>query len=230
MISGPYRANSDPAPTPAQYRAAKQDRVIDVERWLTAGGLFVLAAVVFAESGLFVGFFLPGDTLLFVAGFLSSAAGGHVLPTLPITATVVFLAAAAGDQVGFLVGRRAGPALFHRPQSRIFNPANVERAQAFFERRGPKAVVVARFIPVVRTFTPIVAGVAKMPYRTFLAYNLVGAAAWGIGVTTLGYFLGEVSFIKSNLDYAAVAILVVSLVPVGLEYRHRRGDQAAPSE
>ena len=197
--------------------------MIDVERWLAAGGLAILAAVVFAESGLLIGFFLPGDTLLFVAGFLSSNAGGHVLPALPVTAGVAFVAAAAGDQVGFLIGRRVGPGLFKRPQSRLFNPTNVIRAQSFFDRRGPSAVVVARFIPVVRTFTPIVAGIGNMRYRTFLAYNLIGAAIWGVGVTTLGYYLGEIQLIMDNLDYAAIVILVVSLTPIALEYRrHRR--------
>ncbi len=197
--------------------------MIDVERWLAAGGVAILAAVVFAESGLLIGFFLPGDTLLFVAGFLSSNAGGHVLPALPVTAGVAFVAAAAGDQVGFLIGRRVGPGLFKRPQSRLFNPTNVIRAQSFFDRRGPSAVVVARFIPVVRTFTPIVAGIGNMRYRTFLAYNLIGAALWGVGVTTLGYYLGEIQLIKDNLDYAAIVILVVSLTPIALEYRrHRR--------
>lgn len=204
--------------------------MIDVQRWLAAGGVAILAAVVFAESGLLIGFFLPGDTLLFVAGFLSSNAGGHVLPALPIIAAVVFVAAAAGDQVGYFVGKRIGPALFRRPQSRLFNPANVNHAQAFFERRGPRAIVVARFIPVVRTFTPIVAGVGNMRYRTFVIYNLIGAALWGVGVTTLGYFLGEIQIIKDNLDYAALAILLVSLAPVALEYRrHRRAIARAAS-
>lgn len=201
--------------------------MIDVERWLTVGGLAVLALVVFAESGLLLGFFLPGDTLLFVAGFLSSAAGGHVLPPLPITATVVFLAAAAGDQVGYLIGRRAGPALFNRPQSRLFNPANVERARAFFERRGPGAVVVARFVPVVRTFTPVVAGVAHMRYRTFVTYNLLGAFLWGVGIVSLGALLGEVTVIKDNLDLAAIAILAISLIPVAIEYLRHRQHRAA---
>lgn len=201
--------------------------MIDVEHWLTVGGLVVLALVVFAESGLLLGFFLPGDTLLFVAGFLSSAAGGHVLPPLPITATVVFLAATAGDQVGYLIGRRAGPSLFNRPQSRLFNPANVERAQAFFEQRGPGAVVVARFVPVVRTFTPVVAGVAHMRYRTFVTYNLLGAFLWGVGIVSLGALLGEVTVIKDNLDLAALAILAVSLTPIAIEYLRHRQHHAA---
>jgi membrane-associated protein len=196
--------------------------MIDVEGWLKTGGIALLAAIVFAESGLLIGFFLPGDSLLFIAGFLSSTAGGHVLPALPITAAAVFVAAAAGDQVGYLIGRRLGPALFTRERSRMFNPANAARAADFFARRGPRAIVLARFVPIVRTFVPIVAGVGAMRYRTFVAYNLVGAAIWGIGITTLGYFLGEVEFIKSNLEYAAVVIVALSFIPVALELKRAR--------
>ncbi|MEZ5258211.1 MAG: VTT domain-containing protein [Ilumatobacteraceae bacterium] len=129
--------------------------MIDIEHWLTVGGLAIMALVVFAESGLLLGFFLPGDTLLFVSGFLASAAGGHHFPPLPITALVAVAAAGAGDQVGYLFGRRVGPALFTRPKSRLFDPAHVRRANEFFERRGPAALIIARFVPIVRTFVPI---------------------------------------------------------------------------
>lgn len=202
--------------------------LFDIEGWLGKGGLAVLALIVFAESGLLIGFFLPGDSLLFIAGFLSSEAGGNVLPPLWITALVIFVAAAAGDQVGFWFGRKVGPSLFEREQSRLFNPANVAKAHVFFERRGHIAIVLARFVPVVRTFTPIVAGVADMKYRTFVVYNLIGALLWGVGVTTLGYFLGEVDVVKNNLEIAAIAIVAVSLIPVVLEVRnHRRHAKAA---
>ena len=196
--------------------------MIDVESLLSSGGLAVLAAIVFAETGLFFGFFLPGDTLLFIGGFLASAAGGHVLPPLPVTAAVVFVAAVLGDQVGYVFGRRIGPALFSRPQSRFFSPAHIARANGFFERRGPSSLIVARFVPVVRTFTPIVAGVARMRYRTFVVYNLIGAALWGVGVTTLGYFLGEVRMIRDHLELAAVVVLLVSLTPIVSEQRRNR--------
>ena len=197
--------------------------LFDIERWLDKGGLALLALIVFAESGLLVGFFLPGDSLLFIAGFLSSDAGGNLLPALPITAAVVFIAAVLGDQVGYLFGRKVGPSLFDRPQSRLFNPANLARAHAFFEQRGPAAVVMARFVPIVRTFTPIVAGVAEMPYRTFVTYNVLGGLLWGVGITTLGYFLGEVEVVKNNLEIAAIIIVLVSLLPVANEFRrHRR--------
>lgn len=200
--------------------------MLDVQHWLSSGGLAVLAAVVFAESGLLLGFFLPGDTLLFIAGFLASAAGGHLLPALPITAFVVFVAAAAGDQVGYLIGRKIGPSLFTRPKSRLFDPAHVRRANDFFERRGPAAIVIARFVPIVRTFVPVIAGVGSMRYRRFVTYNLIGALAWGVGITTLGFYLGEVELIKHNLDYAAVTIAVISLIPILREIRQTRNRAA----
>jgi membrane-associated protein len=197
--------------------------VINAQHWLAAGGVAILAAIVFAESGLLIGFFLPGDSALFAAGYLSSAAGGHVFPWLPITGGVVFLAAAGGDQVGYLFGRRVGPALFSRPRSRLFSPDNVSRARTYFERRGAGAIVAARFIPIVRTITPVIAGVAHMRYRTFFAYNLLGAAMWGAGLTAVGYFLGAIPFLGNHLQYATAVILVLSCVPVVLEYRRFRG-------
>ncbi|MEY2402229.1 MAG: rane-associated protein [Ilumatobacteraceae bacterium] len=197
--------------------------LFNIENWLDRGGLALAAAIVFAESGLLIGFFLPGDSLLFVAGFLSSNAGRNIMPPLPITAGVIFIAAVAGDQVGYMFGNKVGPALFDRPRSRLFNPTNVARAHAFFERRGAAAIVLARFVPVVRTFTPIVAGVAQMRYRTFVTYNVLGGFLWAAGVTTLGYFLGEIKFVKNNLEVAALVIVAISLLPVGIEYmRHRR--------
>jgi membrane-associated protein len=191
--------------------------------WLRKGGLIVLAAIVFAESGLLVGFFLPGDSLLFFAGFLASEAGGQVLPGgLFAVALVAALAAIAGDQVGYLFGRRVGPSLFTRPQGRLFNPANVAKAQAFFDKHGSKTIVLARFVPIVRTFAPIVAGVGKMHYRTFVTFNVIGGVLWGAGVTTLGYFLGNIEFIKKNLEVAAVVIVAISVTPMIIEFlRHR---------
>jgi membrane-associated protein len=203
--------------------------LFDIERWLDKGGIAILALIVFAESGLLIGFFLPGDSLLFVAGFLSSEAGGNVLPALPITAGVAFVAAVVGDQVGYVFGKKVGPTLFDRPQSRFFNPANLARANAFFEQRGPAAIVMARFVPIVRTFTPIVAGMADMTYRTFVTYNIVGGLLWGVGVTTLGYFLGEIEVVKNNLEIAAVVIVAVSLLPIMLEYRRHRRHSALPA-
>ncbi|MEO8695291.1 MAG: VTT domain-containing protein, partial [Acidimicrobiales bacterium] len=193
------------------------------EKILDKGGLALLSLIIFAESGLLVGFFLPGDSLLFVAGFLSSDAGDHRLPALPFVLLCVVVAAIVGDQVGYVFGRKVGPALFTRPDSRLFKQQNVLKAQAFFDKHGAKTIVLARFVPIVRTFAPIVAGVGQMEYRTFIKFNLLGGLLWGAGITTLGYFLGEVDFIKNNIEVAIVAIVAVSLLPVAIEmWRHRR--------
>lgn len=191
--------------------------------WISKGGLIVLALIVFAESGLLLGFFLPGDSLLFFAGFLASDAGGHQLPALPWVALTAAVAAIVGDQVGYLIGNKLGPAVFDRPKSRFFNPANVTKAETFFATHGAKTIVLARFVPIVRTFVPTVAGVSSMHYRTFVTYNVVGGVLWGAGVTTLGYFLGEVEVVKNNIEIAAIVIVAISLLPVALElYKHRK--------
>jgi len=197
--------------------------LFNVESWLESGGLALLGAIVFAESGLLVGFFLPGDSLLFISGFLASSAGGNVLPPLPLVALVTVLCAIAGDQVGYWFGQRVGPALFDKPKSRVFNPANVTKAHVFLEKHGPKTIVLARFVPIVRTFAPIVAGVGEMRYRTFIAYNIVGGLVWGAGVTTIGYFLGEIDAVKNNIEIASIVIVLLSVLPVALEFvKHRR--------
>ena len=128
----------------------------------------------------------------------------------------------AGDQFGYGFGRRFGPALFRRPDSRLFKQQNLTRARGFFTRHGPRAIVLARFVPIVRTFTPIVAGATHMPYRTFLTYNIIGGTAWACGVTILGYFLGQVAFVKANIEFILVGIVLLSLVPVGIELLRSR--------
>ena len=201
--------------------------LFNVESWLENGGLALLGAIVFAESGLLVGFFLPGDSLLFIAGFLSSSAGGNVLPPLPLVAVVTVLCAIAGDQVGYWFGQRVGPALFDKPKSRVFNPQHVVKAHAFLEKHGPKTIVLARFVPIVRTFAPIVAGVGEMRYRTFVTYNVIGGVIWGAGVTTIGYFLGEIEAVKNNIEIASIVIVVLSVLPVVLEFVKHRRESAA---
>ena len=195
--------------------------LFDVESWLRSGGILLLAVIVFAESGLLVGFFLPGDSLLFIAGFFTAT--NDYLPSLPITALIVFAAAVLGDQVGYLFGRKVGPSLFDRPQSRFFKPSHVDKAHTFLGKHGSKTIVLARFVPIVRTFAPIVAGVGKMRYRTFITYNLIGGFIWGVGVTTLGHFLGQQDLVKKNIEVASVAIVFVSLLPIIIEFlRHKR--------
>ena len=183
-------------------------------------GLWGVFAVVFAESGLLVGFFLPGDSLLFTAGFLASGPSSvDEALHLPLGFLLIgtFVAAVAGDQVGYLLGRRAGPAIFRRPNSRFFKQENVDKAHAFFDKYGAKTIVLARFVPVVRTFAPIVAGVSRMNYRTFVTFNVVGGALWAIGVTLLGYFLGQVDFIEQNLELAILTVVAISVLPIVIE-------------
>lgn len=197
--------------------------LFNIEQWLNSGGLALLAGIVFAESGLLIGFFLPGDSLLFIAGFLASAAGGKVLPPLPFVAGVTVIAAIAGDQFGYWIGTRIGPTLFDRPKSRWFNPHHVTRAHRFFDRYGAKTIVLARFVPIVRTFAPIVAGIGTMRYRTFVMYNVLGGLLWGVGVTTLGFYLGEIELVKNNIEFAIAGIVLLSLLPVIFELvKHRK--------
>jgi len=194
--------------------------IVDPEKLLQTFGTLGLFAIIFAESGLLIGFFLPGDSLLFTAGLLSSQGK---LPALPLILLGCFIAAAAGDQVGYAFGTKAGPALFKRPDSRFFHQRHVDRAQVFFDEHGPKTIVLARFVPIVRTFAPILAGVGKMRYRTFLSYNLVGAFLWACGVTTLGYVLGEtIPDIDKYLLPAIAVIILLSVLPVLLEVRKQR--------
>jgi membrane-associated protein len=193
---------------------------LDPERLIEAFGLLGIFGIVFAESGLLVGFFLPGDSLLFTAGFLASGPSSvdealH-LPFLPLLIGC-FVAAVAGDQVGYVFGRRVGPALFRRPDSRFFKQENVDKAQGFFDRYGAKTIVLARFVPIVRTFAPIVAGVSRMDYRTFVTFNIVGGALWALGVTTLGYFLGQVDVVEENLEIAILTIVFISVLPIAIE-------------
>ncbi|MBB5128546.1 DedA family protein [Streptomyces griseoloalbus] len=176
--------------------------------------------IVFAESGLFA--FLPGDSLLFTAG-LFVAEGTYISQPLWLVCTLIVLAAVIGDQVGYMIGKFFGPKLFNRPNSKLFKQENLEKAHEFMEKYGPKAIVLARFVPIVRTFAPIVAGAGRMKYRTFFMYNLIGGVAWGCGVTLAGYWLGQIEFIKTNVEPILVLIVFVSVVPIIVEYLRERG-------
>ena len=206
---------------------------LDPQTIIGKGGLWLVGAIIFAESGLLIGFFLPGDSLLFITGFLASKPEGlpHIGQPLWLILIVVYIAAVAGDQVGYIFGRAVGPSLFQRPKSRLFNPDNVTRAHKFFDRHGPKTIVLARFVPIVRTFAPIVAGVADMKYRVFTMYNLIGAGIWAVGVTTLGYYMGQVDIVRNHVEIAALLIVAVSLIPVVVEFaKHRKESKAAQEE
>jgi len=196
---------------------------IDVEEWLNSlspYGELVLWAIIFAETGLLIGFFLPGDSLLFTAGIL--AGQGKLDVAMVVIGAFVF--AVIGDQVGYTIGKRLGPRLFSRPDSKIFQQEYVDRTKAFFEKHGPRMIIIARFVPIVRTFAPTLAGVGEMPRRTFLKYNIVGAFIWAVGITLLGYALGDVigDDIDKYLLPVVAVIIVVSLIPPFLEWRKAR--------
>lgn len=202
--------------------------VLDPEWLISTFGLLGILVVVFAESGLLIGFFLPGDSLLFTTGLLV-ADGRYLHLPLWLVCVLVSVAAIAGDQVGYLFGKRVGPALFRRPNSRLFRRDHLDKAQAFFARHGARSIVLARFVPIVRTFTPIVAGASRMRYRTFALNNVIGGILWGTGVTVLGYFLGQVTFVRAHIELILLAIVVMSVLPIGIQLlraRRRTGQHA----
>jgi membrane-associated protein len=187
---------------------------------LGPSAVFLLVAVAYAESGLLAGFFLPGDSLLFAAGIFIATS----VISLPLWLVVlaVTVAAVLGDQTGYFVGRRFGPRVLNRPQSRFLTPAHIDRAELFFRRHGPKTVMLARFVTVVRTVIPVVAGVGHMPRRQFTIYNVVGALAWSASMLSAGYFLGGVPFIADHVELITIGIVTVSLVPTVWALLRRR--------
>ena len=189
----------------------------DVEGIIRWGGLAMIVAIVFAETGLLIGFFLPGDSLLFTAGFL--AAGGHLNITLMLV--LVTVAAIVGDQVGYLIGYKTGSRIFQREDSRFFKREHLLRTQAFYEKHGGKTIILARFVPIVRTFAPVVAGVAMMEYKRFVTYNVVGGFAWVWSMGLGGYLLGNI-IPREWLEPAVLVIVFLSILPLIIEYwRHR---------
>jgi len=178
--------------------------------WLGYAAMF---AVVFAETGLLVGFFLPGDSFLFTIGVVSGAGAVNFL-TVNI---VLMLAAMLGDSTGYFLGRKAGSSVFNRPDSRIFKREYVTRTQAFYDRYGRKTIILARFVPIVRTFAACVAGVGQMPYLRFLPLSICGGIGWVLLMTTLGYELGSIPFVRRNFDKVILGIIFVSLLPTIVE-------------
>lgn len=174
--------------------------------------IYGVAGIIFAESGLLVGFFLPGDSLLFSVGFLIHQ--GIIHFDIHLAVIILFIAAALGDSVGYAFGRRVGRRLFHRKDSVLFHHENLERAEAFYEKHGGKAIIIARFMPVIRTFAPIVAGIGHMNYKRFLMFNLIGALLWAVGITYLGYFAGTwIERYGINIEYIIIGIILISVIP-----------------
>lgn len=193
---------------------------LDPNYLLDTYSIWGLLLIVFAESGLLIGFFLPGDSLLFTCGLLITA---NQLD-FPLWGAIGLICAAAilGDQAGYMFGKKVGPSLFNRPDSRLFKQENVTKAHEFFEKYGPKSLVLARFVPIVRTFTPIIAGVSGMKYRSFLIFNVIGGVMWGVGVTLLGSWLGNIGVVKNNVEAILILIVLVSVVPIVIEFLRAR--------
>lgn len=183
--------------------------------WLGPWALVGLALIVFAECGLLLGFFLPGDSLLFTAGlFVAQGAIGA-----PLWAVCLLLVAAAfvGNVVGYYIGRAAGPAVFDKPESRLFKPKHVARTQEFFDKYGTRAIVLGRFVPIVRTFITVMAGVGRMDARRYFTYSLVGGVLWAAGVTALGFWLGQFAVVRDNVEFMLILIVFLSVLPIVVE-------------
>jgi membrane-associated protein len=197
---------------------------LDPTHLINTFGLIGMMLILFAECGLLIGFFLPGDSLLFTGGLL--IADGLIAP-LWVALILLPIAAVVGNLVGYWIGRKAGPSLFNRPDSRLFKAKHVERAHEFFERNGGKTIILARFVPIVRTFATVVAGVARMDFRKFAVYSLVGGILWTLSVTLLGYWLGQIDVVRQHIELFIVGILALSFVPVAVEaLRARRRTSA----
>ena len=189
---------------------------------------FVLFGIVFSETGLLVGFFLPGDSLLFVAGFVCQiAVEGIPVLKFAYLAPLLCTAAFIGDNVGYWLGRRTGPMIFRREDSLLFHKKHLERTQKFYEKYGGRTIVYARFVPIVRTFAPFVAGVGRMEYRRFLGYSFCGSIGWILSMMSIGYFFGGIPIVQRNLEKAVVAVIFISLIPLLIEgLKARREKQA----
>ncbi len=188
--------------------------------------LWGAAAVIFAECGLLIGFFLPGDSLLFTVGLL--VAQDKISYPLWVCCAVLTVAALLGNACGYLIGDKVGPRIFHREDSRLFKKEYVEKTHAFFEKYGNRAILLARFVPIVRTFITVMAGVGTMRFRRFMVYSTIGAVLWATGVTLLGHWLGNISFVRNHIELMLLAIVLVSVVPILVEYlRHRAAKKIA---
>jgi membrane-associated protein len=200
--------------------------VTDVRGLIQLGGLLMVCGIVFVETGLFVGFFLPGDSLLVTAGVFAAAGDLHLWGLLVGGS----LCAITGDQTGYWIGRKAGRALYGRPDSLFFKRRHLERAHAFYEKYGAKTIVIARFVPIVRTFAPAVAGAAEMHYRTFVTYNIVGGLLWVWGMVLGGYFLGRaIPDIERHIHIVIVIVVLLSITPALIEWYRARRMRSAPS-
>jgi membrane-associated protein len=197
--------------------------------WLGPWALAGLALIIFAECGLLLGFFLPGDSLLFTAGLF--VADGAIASPLWAVCALLVAAAVVGNACGYWIGRSAGPAVFDKPRSRLFKPQHVTKTQEFFDRYGNRAIVLGRFVPIVRTFITVMAGVGRMDARRYLTYSVIGGVAWAAGVTLLGFWLGQFTVVKNNIELMLVLIVLLSILPMIIELvRGRRQGSPTPGD
>jgi membrane-associated protein len=183
-------------------------------------GLLIVLVIIFAECGLLVGFFFPGDSLLFTLGLF--IARGDIHQSLWVACVLTSIAAVAGNQVGYHIGKAAGPRIFNRPDSRLFRREYVDKTNAFFERYGARAIVLARFVPIVRTFITVSAGVGRMNYRVYTTYTVIGGVLWAAGITILGHLLGDVDFVAKHIELILIGIVALSVIPIALELLRQR--------
>jgi membrane-associated protein len=197
----------------------------NLDRFGTAA-FWIALGIIFAECGLLIGFFLPGDSLLFMVGLF--IASGVIAIPIQVACLLLSIAAVAGNLTGYWIGYRAGPPLFNRPDSRFFRQEYVDKTHAFFDKYGSRAIVLARFVPIVRTFITAMAGVGRMNLRTYVVYSSIGGVLWATGVTLLGYYLGTIPFVKDHIELILIGIVALSIIPIGFEtFRHRRESRAA---
>ncbi len=192
------------------------------ESIIRVGGVALLLVVVFAETGLLIGFFLPGDSLMFIAGLLCRTRPDLIGINIFVLILLLVAAATLGNMTGYWFGKRVGPALFKRDDSWIFKKKYIEVTRSFYERHGGKALVMGRFLPIIRTFAPILAGVIAIDFKKFMVYNVVGAVLWIGTLATLGYFLGQVAWVNENLEKIVIGLIIITLIPVITTWRKER--------
>lgn len=197
-------------------------QIYDVESLVRIGGIVGLTAIVFVETGLLIGFFLPGDSLLVTAGLFAARGDIEVLPLI----AALSIAAVVGDTVGYNIGKQSGPRLFTRADSLFFNKKHLVTTKEFYDRHGPFTIVIARFVPIIRTFAPVVAGIGAMEYKRFISYNVIGGVGWVLSMVLGGYFLGQmVPNIHKNIDKVIVVVIFLSLLPIIIKYLRERRKQ-----
>lgn len=203
----------------------KPEKILD---WLGPFALIGVILIIFAECGLLIGFFLPGDSLLFVTGLF--VAQNFISYNIYLVAALLAIAAVAGNLVGYWIGKAVGPRLFNKPDSKLFKQSHVDKTHEFFERYGARAIILARFVPIVRTFITATAGVAQMDFRKFATYSAIGGVLWAAGITILGYFLGNFPIIKDNLEIVLILVVLISIIPIIIEYIRHRGEAKAEAK